>query len=172
MHDPNHPGSTIMFRKFEEAAKNPSWLFERRPWEKKWYFFYGELMDPSTLGSIINPSQSETPPQPLPQLHPASVQGYKLKLWGDYPALIDNIGPDWHVPIHGAAYEVQSEDEENRLVEHATPMYYGEGGCTLTFGNGETTYRARLFQWVADRSLLQDGSFDLGDWVRSGKRQL
>lgn len=159
MPTPNRP--SIMFRKFEEAAQDPSWLYEPPPpWRKSWYFFYGELMDPPTLQSIINPVQSQS--APLPQLYPASTQGYTIKLLGDYLAAIVNMGSDWHIPTRGAAYQVQSEDEENRLIEYEMSMNFSGRGSALTLDDGNVIANGRLFVWAGDRSLLRDRISTLG----------
>lgn len=54
------------------------------PFQEKLYFLYGTLMDPSTLASVLKqPGRLE--------LYPAYITGYPIKLWGEYPAIVDDI---------------------------------------------------------------------------------
>lgn len=48
----------------------------------------------------------------LPDLYPAMIRGYRIKLWGLLPALIDGQANDI---VHGMVYEAQSSAEERAL---------------------------------------------------------
>lgn len=61
------------------------------------YFFYGTLADPSMVRDIL---ELETEPE----LRPARIVGYKCKLWGQYPALLDSRGS----VVEGAVYHVET----------------------------------------------------------------
>jgi gamma-glutamylcyclotransferase (GGCT)/AIG2-like uncharacterized protein YtfP len=89
------------------------------------YFFYGTLQHPELLQEVISlPSR--------PTLKPAYIIGYELKLWGQYPALIDKTGGD----VEGSSYEVRTVADAERLQEYETKAYRAES-CTIHFGAGE-----------------------------------
>lgn len=60
------------------------------------FFFYGSLMDPDAVRVTAGISAAK------PQLHTALIRGFKLKMWGVYPALVpgpagDTVqGVPWH----------------------------------------------------------------------------
>jgi hypothetical protein len=87
----------LMVRKFLQD--------QGRPWEddpnvdynafrKELYFFYGSLMDPSTLVHVLKLRDR-------PQLLPSKIIGYSYMLWGQYPALLDGP-PHHHTACHSA----------------------------------------------------------------------
>jgi hypothetical protein len=71
------------------------------------YFCYGTLMDPVLLSEILGLPEK-------PTLRPATLVGYSLKLWGQYPALLD--GPPG-VVVEGMVYDVEHENQAERLAE-------------------------------------------------------
>ncbi|KAL1961881.1 hypothetical protein VTN77DRAFT_961 [Rasamsonia byssochlamydoides] len=88
-----------------------------------------------------------------PELYPAKIVGYNIKLlWGDYPALLD--GPPGNV-VHGMAYKVQSQAEVDRLIAYQTDMYRSEG-CLIKFEDGSDEILGNTFDWNADKALLKD----------------
>lgn len=110
-------------------------------------------MDPSTLAKVLKLLDK-------PQLHLAVIFEHKIKLWGQYPALID--GPPDQT-IHGVAYKVQTQKEADILAAYEIEMYK-EKGCCLLFKNGSMA-PGLTFVWNAEESLLKEGSFDLKDWL-------
>lgn len=77
------------------------------------YFFYGTLIDPSMVRKILGLESD-------PAFRPAYIKGYTYKLWGQYPALIDD--PDSEV--EGAAYHVQTVEHGEKLVAYETNNYH------------------------------------------------
>jgi hypothetical protein len=63
------------------------------------YFFYGSLMDARQLRKILRLQET-------PVLQSASIVGWDIMLWGQYPALIFKA----NTITHGMAYEVQKEE--------------------------------------------------------------
>ena len=51
--------------------------FESPPFQKTLFFFYGSLMDSTTLTKVLNLTEP-------PILQPATIIGYSYKLWGRY----------------------------------------------------------------------------------------
>jgi gamma-glutamylcyclotransferase (GGCT)/AIG2-like uncharacterized protein YtfP len=114
-------------------------------------FLYGTLMDPVQLQKVL---QLEN----RPTLQPASIVGWKLMLWGQYPALVFQPGNI----IHGMAYEVQKESHMVYLKHYETEAYRVKG-CNIKLGDG-TEVLGETFIYNGDENLLKEGSFDLKDW--------
>ena len=82
-------------------------------------------MDPKTLAQVLRlPFRLTT--------QPAKIVGYSCKLWGPYPALVDN--PPGAI-VHGVAYEVQSSEEVGYLQAYEADSYRHRG-CLIEFGDG------------------------------------
>lgn len=129
----------------------------------EYFFFYGTLMDPSTLADVLN--RNKNPPGRI-DLRPAKIIGYTTKLCGVYPALIDGAPGDI---VHGVACEIRSPTGVERLSAYETGMYRIEA-CRIYFedvaGDGDgSTVMGKTFAWNADKGLLREGRFDLKDWV-------
>lgn len=144
-----------MARKFQYGGGN-AWEqtpdYDYSAFRREYYFFYGTLMDPSTLARVL-----QLPARP--QLYPAKIVGYSCKLWGPYPAVMD--GPTGAI-VHGMAYEVQSSEEADRLQVYETDNYVPRG-CMIKLQDGRNI-GGKIFKWRADKALLKEGSFDLKDW--------
>jgi gamma-glutamylcyclotransferase (GGCT)/AIG2-like uncharacterized protein YtfP len=123
----------------------------------EYYFFYGTLMDHSTLAKVLDDPG-------WPELYPAQIVGWSCKLWGDYPALL--VGPSGNV-IHGMVYEVKSPKEQDRLIRYETSAYQIQK-CFIEFEDG-TSVVGKTFTWNADMQLLREGTFDLKDWLLKQK---
>lgn len=145
-----------MDRKFLSCGANGGWKgdpdHDYHAFRKEYYFFYGSLMDASTLAKVLQLSS-------LPMLYPAKIVGYSCKLWGPYPALVD--GPTGAI-VDGMAYEVQSSQEAERLQVYESDNY-DPRGCMITFQDGRKV-GGKVFKWSENKALLKEGSFDLKDW--------
>lgn len=150
-----------MARKFFAAGDGDGWQVDDAVLEmqeaaerekKKPYFFYGSLMDASTLKRVLGLEER-------PQLKPASIVGYDIKMWGPYPALQD--GPPGNV-VPGMMWEVEGTKGKDRLAEYET-CNYKECGCIIEMGDGSNVW-GTTFMWNGDASELKEGSFDLKDW--------
>jgi gamma-glutamylcyclotransferase (GGCT)/AIG2-like uncharacterized protein YtfP len=124
---------------------------EDTAFRKELYFFYGSLMDSSTLARVLRLRE-------LPELRPAKIVGYHCKLWGPYPALVD--GPS-DATVHGTAYEVQSPAERERLEWYET-YHYKNSACSIELEDGRMV-AGRTFKWNEDPALLEEGTFDLNE---------
>lgn len=116
------------------------------------YFFYGSLMDASTLQRVLGLEER-------PQLKPASIIGYHIKMWRPYPALQD--GPTGNV-VSGMMWEVEGTKRKERLAEYETSNYK-EWGCVIDMEDGSNVL-GTTFMWNGDASELKEGTFDLKDW--------
>lgn len=128
---------------------------------KGYYIFYGTLMDPLLLSKVLQISGS-------PKMRPAMVVGYHTKLCGQYPAL--SGGLPLHT-VHGVAYEVQSQEQLDRLVIYMTATY-NTVPCLIQFLDGDQADDNR-FGWyvhVAWRSWNATGrAVQLGRMVAETK---
>jgi gamma-glutamylcyclotransferase (GGCT)/AIG2-like uncharacterized protein YtfP len=115
-------------------------------------FFYGSLMDPTTLKRALNLKE-----RPIPQL--ATITGYHCKLWGQYPALLD--GP-YGAKVNGLVYEVQSAEQVQLLQEYET-RHYRIAGCRIQLEDGSKV-SGRTFVWCSSIYELNEGVFDLEDF--------
>ncbi|PYI00257.1 hypothetical protein BO78DRAFT_330498, partial [Aspergillus sclerotiicarbonarius CBS 121057] len=156
-----------MARKFlSEIAKpkhqrhKPTSTSPEQPWpvvtfdKDRYYFFYGTLMDPSTLARVLQLPEA-------PKMHPARILGYHTKSWGSWPALLD--GPGLHA-VEGVACEIEVEELHERLVE------YGMGKYRLRYclidlldggGDVESSVRGVVFKWNGRIEELQGGDVGL-----------
>jgi gamma-glutamylcyclotransferase (GGCT)/AIG2-like uncharacterized protein YtfP len=117
----------------------------------QYMFFYGTLMDPVQLRKVLQLEDT-------PVLQPARIIGWKIMLWGQYPALVfkqNNI-------THGMAYEVQKESQMEYLKYYETEAYRVQG-CMIKLSDG-TEIRGKTFIYNGDANLLKEGTFDLKDW--------
>ncbi|OQE04897.1 hypothetical protein PENVUL_c029G07589 [Penicillium vulpinum] len=132
---------------------DPSW--PPAPFREVYFFFYGTLMDPPTLARVLQLSEP-------PHMRPARVIGYQIKLWGQYPALVDDA---FH-PVDGLACKILSRESWDRLVAYGSDKYK-LGPIYIDFlDTGEEEVEGVAFEWNANPKELQDGSFSLENWLQ------
>jgi gamma-glutamylcyclotransferase (GGCT)/AIG2-like uncharacterized protein YtfP len=122
------------------------------PFQKVLYFLYGTLMDPNTLSKVLGT-------QERPEIKPAHIFGYQCKLWGPFPALIDEVS--WE-PVHGVVYEVKNVEEQQKLVEY-NGAHYSLIHCRMHIEGGSRVWGC-TFKWKGDESCLTEGAFDIDAW--------
>ncbi|KAK5724514.1 hypothetical protein LTR15_004560 [Elasticomyces elasticus] len=81
-----------------------------------YYFFYGTLADTEVLRRHLG----DDVPAGYYTLLPASIAGGRVKMWGQYRALVDS---NQNSVVHGSAFLVQSAEHEERLRSYETSMY-------------------------------------------------
>ncbi|KAH0565384.1 hypothetical protein GP486_001218 [Trichoglossum hirsutum] len=143
---------SIMARRFLNARPFPDQNLPPPAFRKQFYFFYGTLMDPTTLARVLNLRER-------PVLLPAKIIGYHCMLWGPYPALLDGPGG---AAVHGMAYEIQSPNEVKLLEDYETG-HYENNVCLISFEDG-TKVVGRTFKWRPGKGDLKEGFFDLRGW--------
>ncbi|MCJ1313073.1 hypothetical protein MMC25_006750 [Agyrium rufum] len=131
---------------------------DRRPAPIGPYFFYGSLMDPDLLTEILNLKE-------LPKLRAAYTSGYATKLWGQYPALVEDTKTS--ARIEGVMFDVECMQVGERLAEYETGNYLAKP-CLITYVNdGVTTFfDGYTFVFVGNPRDLSEGSFDLQLWLK------
>lgn len=143
---------SLIDRKFRrEASVPPSDRDNFVGFRPHYVFFYGTLMDPLQLQKVLQLKNT-------PALQPATIVGWKIMLWGQYPALVFNSGNI----VHGMAYKVQKELHMEYLKHYETDAYKVKG-CNIKLDNG-TEVLGQIFIFNEDENLLEMGSFDLKDW--------
>ncbi|KAB8277322.1 hypothetical protein BDV30DRAFT_205009 [Aspergillus minisclerotigenes] len=104
------------------------------------YFFYGTLSDPEILARKLSLPE-------LPILRRAMVKGGRIKMWGGkYKALVD--GPLSSI-VHGWAYEVMSEEEEEQLRYYETDQYEVVR-CEIHMVDGGGIVKGLTFRFIDD----------------------
>ena len=114
-------------------------------------------MDPILLSEILSLSEK-------PSLRPAKLIGYSLKLWGQYPALID--GPTGAV-VEGMGYNIEDAKHAERLAEYETRAYH-PSPCRIQFTDGREPkiIVGSTFKYVGNPMDISEGKFDLNGWLR------
>lgn len=90
-----------------EKGRHPASYGNRpmRQFEEVYYFFYGTLMDPSTLGKVLKCPDT-------PDVNEATIEAHRIKFWGEYVALVIGFPEQ---TIHGVACKIKSEEEADGL---------------------------------------------------------
>ena len=131
----------------DEPERERDHKHDHGAFHKELFFFYGTLMDPSTLSSVLGFHHR-------PMLYPAYILGYQRMLWGRYPALLP------HIPervVRGVAYLVQSEAERERLVRYETNRYVARE-CRIWLEDGRERRGGCFCGMEVERSLLRGSS--------------
>ena len=101
---------------------------DQTPYEPKYFFFYGTLLDPETW---TNKLQLEPP-----QFRKARVEGYHKGHWLIYPALMPGVLRNDTVDVvEGSAAIIESKSVEDKLVRYETENYYMID-CEIKFQDG------------------------------------
>jgi gamma-glutamylcyclotransferase (GGCT)/AIG2-like uncharacterized protein YtfP len=161
---PQNPSSKISPVVLKMRSNSPSRYFPSRvphpltegPPPIGLYFFYGSLQDPGLLEDILNLKDA-------PTLYPAIIKGYKCKLWGQYPALMKG---DLEDIVKGAAYEVKTVGDAERLANYEGPSYTTIS-CIVQYNSSEVLTQAEghAFLFVGNERDLSEGLFDLRCWM-------
>ncbi|EED13826.1 conserved hypothetical protein [Talaromyces stipitatus ATCC 10500] len=110
---------------YHKPRKSPP-LTESLPAPTGPYFFYGTLTDPYLVSEILGLDHE-------PAFRPAYIVGYKCKLWGQYPALLD-AAPD--SIVKGAVYHVSTAEDAKKPAAYETSNYRLEN-CWIEYMDGE-----------------------------------
>ncbi|KAL5351531.1 hypothetical protein ACLOAV_003390 [Pseudogymnoascus australis] len=123
------------------------------------FFFYGSLTDPLRLQEVLRLAAP-------PVLQPASVQCYKIMLWGQYPTLVR--GPI-NNHVDGMAFVVETEEQENMLKYYETDAYRIEGPRVSVAGE---VVIGRTFVWARDPTELEEGTWSLEEWKKDIEEEM
>lgn len=113
-------------------------------------FFYGSLMDPDVIRVIAETSTE-------PELHKASIHGFKLEMWGFYPTLVPG---DTRDTVYGVYWQAESNRQLGLLQRYETHRYKLVT-CAIYVDDGSIIEDGLTFVWASDpgSSELKDGEF-------------
>jgi hypothetical protein len=118
-------------------------------------------MSPALVATILGLEEA-------PVMRPAKVHHFKLKMWGQYPALVNGTGDD---QVQGIVSEVQVQEHAERLAKYETRAYE-VAACKILFTDGEGEISGETvngFTFVScfppERLRERKGAFDLQDWL-------
>ncbi|KAI1153048.1 hypothetical protein F4825DRAFT_475153 [Nemania diffusa] len=149
-----------------EGSETPVVTFE--PF---YFFFYGSLQVPNVLRRVIRMWNDEAT-NPLPLLTNASIKGWKIKMWGPYPALVPATAADGEEGlVQGAAWLCDKPEYVPRLCTYESAAYrmaYCDISIPAADGNGvQILKNARTFVTDLSDDELEDGGFDLDLFQKS-----
>ncbi|KAJ8122583.1 hypothetical protein ONZ43_g1259 [Nemania bipapillata] len=147
--------------------------------EPFYFFFYGSLQVRNVLHRVIGlrsnifsrsscDMSSDEPKETAPFLENASIQGWKIKMWGPYPALVPAAADE---AVQGTAWLCDKPEYVPRLCTYESDAYrmaYCDVSVPAADGNGvEVIKNARTFVSDLDDEDLEDGEFDLEGYQKS-----
>lgn len=114
-------------------------------------FFYGSLMDPDVVRVIAETSTE-------PELHNASIHGFKLKMWGFYPTLVPGNTGD---TVHGVLWQTENDRQLGLLQRYETHRYKPATCSIHVEKDGSIVEDGLTFVWAGDpeSNELKDGEF-------------
>ena len=121
-----------------------------------YFFFYGSLMDSEVLQTVLSLPVA-------PQMEEGRIEGFKVKMWGIYPALIKAEGGE----VDGTVWKVSNVAHLLRLAEYETGAY-ATCACEIIKSDGELIRDGRTFCWAGDPGSkeLDDGNFDFARYQK------
>ncbi|KAI1191105.1 hypothetical protein F5B17DRAFT_453984 [Nemania serpens] len=164
---------------YDDEEANDYGDFLSMPWgievtfEPFYFFFYGSLQVRSVLEAVcdINDTEDHDDENAIVRTN-ASISGWKIKMWGPYPALIPAIadadadGEEGRVS--GMAWLCEKHEHVVRLCAYETNAYriaYCDVEVPSADGNGvEVLKNARTFVSVLPADELGTGEFDVENY--------
>jgi hypothetical protein len=97
----------------------------------------------------------------LPTMRPATITGFRIKMWGIYPTLIPVLSHE-SGSVSGTVWKVTSKEQFDSLAAYETDAYRWHE-CEAVLENGEVTVNCPTFCWAGDPDdkELEGGEFDL-----------
>lgn len=131
-------------------ASRPEMPKTELPFKPCHIFFYGSLMDAQvlqTVAKLANP----------PILRSGLVRGFKIKMWGVYPAVV----PDEQGVVEGKVWHADNPSDLLCLQEYETGAYR-LCDCDIEVDGGHRLLGSKVFCWAgeADSPELEEGLFD------------
>lgn len=146
----------VMLEKFKADVEPSLAPYTYMP---KPFFFYGTLTDPLRLQKVLQL------PEP-PVLKPATVQSYRIMLWGQYPALVN--GPTDN-KVDGMCFQVETEEHQKMLEYYETDVYRVAGIRISVDGK---LLSGKTFMWDSDLAELVEGTWSLEEWKKDIEEEM
>ncbi|KAI1213118.1 uncharacterized protein F4807DRAFT_457203 [Annulohypoxylon truncatum] len=134
--------------------KSPALTFE--PF---YFFFYGSLQIPHVVTTVVRGGGEGASYKPI--LKPGSIEGWKIMMWGPYPALVPKKGGK----VTGKYWKCKRPEDVCRLCMYETDAYRMEF-CDITTEEGDVINGGRIFVSTVERDELEVGSFNLEKFIR------
>lgn len=113
-----------------------------------------------------------------PELRPAYLEGFRCKLWGQYPALLpgESENKDQSANqsqcarasqrVEGAAWRVRNAGDAEKLASYET-RHYMPVPCEIQYldGKAPVVEGGYVFLFVGNQKDLSEGEFDLRVWL-------
>ncbi|RYP04731.1 hypothetical protein DL764_004281 [Monosporascus ibericus] len=125
------------------------------------FFFYGSLQDPGQIRRVCGLDASALP---AGVLQPATIRGWRVKMWGPFPALVP---ADAGAEVRGVVWKCEVGAHVSRLCFYETDNYRLEF-VDIKKDDGEVVKDGRTFVHAGDPADLEEGSFNLAQW-RDGR---
>ena len=142
----------LKFTAEERARADRAQILEEPIDKPRRLFFYGSLMDPEVLQTILRL------PKP-PSMEKGRIVGYKVRMWGIYPTLV----PDAGTTVLGTVWVSTKYTDLLSLQRYETSAYKLCECQVILDGHGvDTVVEGLTFCWAGDPQSrdLQDGEFD------------
>lgn len=106
-----------------------------------------------------------------PVLKPAWIRDYGMRLWGQYPAVVDEPGG----VVKGMAFEVLDEGAAARLAAYETRNYWPVA-CSVNSGEAEgadggSVEEGYVFKYCGNLDDLKVGRFESERWLHLMRRK-
>lgn len=133
--------------------------------EPFYFFFYGSLQVPNVLKRICDLEGDVYDANPL--RGDAKIGGWRIKMWGPFPALVPTS--QYHELVKGMAWKCEDPRHVAKLCMYETNAYR-MAYCTITVPTAdgrevETIENARTFVSTLDQEL-DEGEFDLDQYKK------
>ncbi|KAI0969262.1 hypothetical protein F4678DRAFT_463525 [Xylaria arbuscula] len=156
-------------------AKNDNTDIERPlvTFQPFYFFFYGSLQLPIVLSSVCDIATGGTSNgkengknNAIVLRKGASIAGWKIKMWGPYPALV--VADEKKDRVQGAAWLCEKTEHVAKLCTYETDSYrmaYCDVEVPAADGKGvEVIRNARTFVSDHDPDELTDGEFSIEEY--------
>lgn len=103
-----------------------------------------------------------------PEPRPAYIEGYKIKGWGLYPAIVDAPG----LIIEGFVYNIETVEDGQKLATYAGNNRHAEP-CLIKYTDDQEPSEepGYTFKFAGNPRDLSEGTFDLRVWLKRMGRQ-
>ncbi|KAH8158514.1 hypothetical protein CIB48_g9735 [Xylaria polymorpha] len=143
------------------AARAPTVTF--KPF---YFFFYGSLQIPDVLQSVCEIEDKNS----ITLQKNSSIEGWKYKMWGPYPALVPAAAGDENGHVEGTLWFCEKPEHVARLCTYETDAYrmaYCNVLATAAAdGTSVVIENARTFVFNQNYNLLEDGNFNVATYSK------
>ncbi|KAI0481488.1 hypothetical protein F4859DRAFT_421576 [Xylaria cf. heliscus] len=134
--------------------------------EPFYFFFYGSLQVPNVLQGVCRIKDKNS----ITLRKNANIVGWKIKMWGPYPALVPAAPDDEDGHVEGVAWLCERPEYVARLCTYESKAYR-MAYCNVLVAAGDKSPKliknARTFVFDQDQGdTLTDGRFDIEQYCK------